>query len=182
MLSKGKILLAEPYIGDSNFERSVIVLCETNDTGACGFILNKKTAFTVNQLMDEIFEPDPHVYIGGPVEQDSIYFIIQSTTKPIDDCIQIYDDLYWGGDFEALKAKIYSKQIHVEQCRFFLGYSGWSENQLEIELNRNHWIITDTSADVLLKHEPDELWRYILQKMGNKYKVFANAPTDPRLN
>jgi putative transcriptional regulator len=74
-LQKGHLLIAEPsIIGDLSFNRSVILLADHNKEGSVGFILNKRLAYSLNDLVPEI-ESDLKIYNGGPVEQDNLYFI-----------------------------------------------------------------------------------------------------------
>ena len=100
MLTKGKILISEPFLGDTTFERSVVLLCEHNDSGAFGFMLNKATTLTVNAVLEEKLSFEQELYLGGPVAQDSLFFLLRQDTATLKDAVHIKDDLYWGGDFD----------------------------------------------------------------------------------
>ena len=182
MLTKGKILISEPYLGDSNFERSVVLLCEHNDSGAFGFMLNKATSLTINSVMENQLSFEQDLFIGGPVSQDSLFFIIRQEKPILNDSVHIKDDLYWGGDFEQLKKLIEQGEIEQQNCRFFLGYSGWSEDQLEEEIEQHSWIISEISTLEIFENDPDKMWQNVLKSMGGKYKALSNYPIDPRLN
>jgi putative transcriptional regulator len=74
------------------------------------------------------------------VEQDNLYFI-HNVPDLIPNSIEISNGIYWGGDFESAKQLINNKKITKDNIRFFLGYTGWDEHQLETEMNSNSWII-----------------------------------------
>ncbi|SNR50827.1 putative transcriptional regulator [Lutibacter agarilyticus] len=179
--SKGKLLIAEPSIlNDKSFNRSVIYLTEHSKEGSIGFILNKPTEFILSDLMPEI-ESDFMIYNGGPVEQENLYFIHQ-LPELIPNSIQISDDIYWGGNFDALTDLLNSNSIDKSKIRFFLGYSGWSEEQLTEELKESTWIVTENKFQNLLNIESDEFWKNQLLKFGGEYQIWANAPENPALN
>ena len=66
--------------------------------------------------------------------------------------------------------------------RLFIGYSGWSAGQLNDELEKNAWIVSDTDAEFIFDTPVDQFWRAIIRKMGGEYRVKSHYPTDPRLN
>ena len=182
MLTKGKILISEPYLGDATFERSVVLLCEHNDSGAFGFMLNKATSLTVNSVLEEQLNFEKKLFLGGPVAQDSLFFLLRQESAILKDSVHIKDDLYWGGDFDHLKLLIQEGKLELDNCRFFLGYSGWSEDQLEQELEKHSWIITDIKSEDMFVKNTDTMWQTVLRNMGGDYKALSNYPIDPRLN
>ena len=122
-----------------------------------------------------------NVYVGGPVQQDTLHFIHRS--NEIEEKIEINKGLYWGGNFEQLMILIDTKQIKTNDFRFFLGYSGWSSGQLMEELEQNSWIVYQgATPEQVFDQNPDVLWKGILNEMGGRYKMFSNYPIDPRLN
>lgn len=179
---KGKILISEPFLIDPNFKRSIVLLCEHNEDGSVGFILNKPTQVKLNQVMEEDFpEFDAPVYFGGPVQINTLQFI-HKLGDTLEGSTEIGDGLYWGGSFEILKLLIESKQVKSSDFRFFIGYSGWSVGQLEDEMKINSWIVTSTESENLFSDEPDKLWGEILKKMGKKFAILASFPEDPSVN
>ena len=69
---KGRLLLSEPYLADPNFERTAILLTEHNDEGSVGFILNKPSESRVSEVMEDLKGLDAQIFIGGPVQQDTL--------------------------------------------------------------------------------------------------------------
>ncbi|WP_297868437.1 YqgE/AlgH family protein [uncultured Flavobacterium sp.] len=179
---KGHLLIAEPSIlGDVSFNRSVVLLAEHNSEGSIGFILNKPLSYNINDLIPEI-DATFLIYNGGPVEQDNLYFI-HTIPDIIPNSIEISNGIYWGGDFETTKQLINSGKISKNQIRFFLGYSGWSVNQLEMELQENAWIVTEnTLKNKLLSKASTLFWKEKIIEQGGEYVLFSNAPENPMLN
>lgn len=179
---KGHLLIAEPTIlGDVSFNRSVILLAEHSEEGSIGFILNKPLNYTINDLIPEI-EASFIIYNGGPVEQDNLYFI-HTIPEIIPNSVEISNGIYWGGDFETTKQLINGGKITKNSIRFFLGYSGWSANQLESEMQENAWIVTEnTLKGKILSKASNLFWKEKIIEQGGEYILFSNAPENPALN
>ena len=173
---KGHLLIAEPStLGDVSFNRSVVLLAEHNDEGSIGFILNKPLNYTINDLLPEI-EASFKIYNGGPVEQDNLYFI-HNIPEIIPNSVEISNGIYWGGDFETTKHLINTGEINKNNIRFFLGYSGWSVNQLEMEMQENAWIVSENSLKKkLLSKSSNQFWKEKIIEQGGEYVLFSNAP------
>ena len=180
---KGDLLISEPFLPDPNFERSVILLCEHNEEGAFGFVLNKTTTLSLADVIEESdgFD-DETLFVGGPVQQDTLHFI-HRYGEVLDEAVTIGKGLYWGGDFEQLRMLIATGSVSAQDFRFFLGYSGWSSGQLMDEIEEQSWVVyKGANADQIFDWDYDSLWRAVLKQMGGQYKMFSNYPTDPRLN
>jgi putative transcriptional regulator len=181
MVSKGNILISEPYLGDDNFERTVILLCEHNEEGTVGFILNRPTVITLDSVVPDIHHCKETLFIGGPVQQDSLHFIYRNE-EYLEGSMEIAENLFWGGDYDQLVSLINHKQISLKDFRFFLGYSGWAPGQLAEEMSKNSWIVGNADVNDWFDTTPEELWRNLLKGMGGKYKMYSNYPINPRLN
>ncbi len=178
---KGRLLISEPFLPDPNFERTVVLLCEHNDEGSFGFVLNKPSILKVHEVIEDISAIDNVVYVGGPVQQDTLHFIHRRSN--VNNAVEIAANVYWGGDFENLILLCDTKQVSAEDIRFFLGYSGWGPGQLDAELDQDSWIVCDFITDQLLfDTEPQAMWRQALGNMGGRFSVYSNYPQDPRLN
>lgn len=181
-LKKGYLLIAEPsIIGDLSFNRSVILLADHNQDGSVGFIMNKPLKYTINDLIPEI-NANFKIFNGGPVEQDNLYFI-HNIPKLIPNSIEISNGIYWGGDFDSTKDLINSGKIKKENIRFFLGYTGWEEHQLENEMKANSWIITKNSYEnKIIGKSTLHFWKEQIMELGGEYLIWSNAPENPYLN
>jgi putative transcriptional regulator len=181
-LIKGQLLISEPsIIGDLSFNRSVILLADHDKEGSVGFIINKPLKYTINDLLPEV-NARFKIYNGGPVEQDNLYFI-HNIPNLIPNSIEISNGIYWGGDFESTKELINDGTIHKGNIRFFLGYTGWSENQLETEMNANSWIVTTNNyKNKIIGKSTTNFWKEQIMELGGEYLIWSNAPENPYLN
>lgn len=177
----GHILIAEPFLSGSYFNRSIIILATYSEKGAIGFILNKKVDYPVEDLFVDFPDFDSAIHIGGPVGTDSIYFI-HMLGDLIPGSLHIKDNLYWGGDFNVLKLQIKLGLVHPNQVRFFLGYSGWESGQLEEEIKENSWLVADLSETDLMSLDETEMWVQTVKMMGGKYSMWENFPENPSFN
>ena len=178
---KGKLLIAEPAIlNDDAFNRSIILLTEYSDNNAVGFIMNKPLNYTVNDLLPDI-NCSFNVYQGGPVEQDNLYFI-HKIPELIPNSIEVVNDIYWGGNFDSLKDLLTNNKIKSSDIRFFLGYSGWSVNQLQNEINTQSWFVSENDFPNILAVDNESIWKNKLLQKGGEYKIWANAPGNIQLN
>lgn len=178
---RGRLLISYPLLNDPYFKRTVVLLCEHNEEGSFGFVLNKYLDISLSELIDELPDTASRISMGGPVQTSNLYFL--HTAGPvIEGSIPITKNLYLGGRFEALRDQLLSGKIEENQVRFFIGYSGWSENQLEGELKENAWLISEAPHKLLMNTDQDELWEKVLKRMGKDYSFLANLPEDPSLN
>lgn len=172
-IKSGKLLLAEPFMMDPNFKRSVVLLCEHATEGSLGFIVNKPLEMKINDLVDDFPEFEGQVFFGGPVQPDTLHYL-HNVGDLLDDSHMVSDGVFWGGDFEKLKFLISSDLIQPQNIRFFLGYSGWSEGQLMDEMVFGSWVLADMDPNYMFKTIPDQLWHQVMYNKGNTYTVIAN--------
>ena len=180
-LRNGTILLAEPFMLDKNFKRSAILLVEHNDQGSLGFIINHQVNMRVDELVKDFPEFDAPVYFGGPVATDTVHYL-HNKGELLDGSDEIASGVYWGGDYEKLKVFVDQKLITPRDIRFFVGYSGWSENQLEEELAGGSWVTAQMYPNYLFKSRPDKLWSQVMYNKGNTFRVIAGMSEEPSYN
>ena len=178
---KGRLLISKPYLHDPYFKRSVVLLTEHNKEGTVGFILNKQVDITIDEAIEEFPEFESKLFLGGPVQKDSLYYI-HTMGDTISDSIKIKKGIYWGGNFEVLKILIENKKIKNSELKFFMGYSGWSAEQLDHELKNDSWIVAVINKTDIINGIPEDLWADLLRGMGKEYAVLANFPEHPSLN
>lgn len=181
MPQSGTLLISEPFLPDNNFKRTVIMLCEHNDEGTIGFILNKPLGMTINEAVEDFPGLEVPLYLGGPVEHNTLHYLHRLGDQ-LEGSQQLLDGLWWGGNFEHLKAQINNSQISPADVRFFLGYSGWGEGQLEHELEEQSWVVASGKASYIFDTEPDDLWKEVLHDMGGQYQLMSTFPDSPLLN
>lgn len=180
--STGKLLISEPFLNDPNFKRSVVLIAEHEAQGTLGFILNQPSSLLLKDLVPDLWEANYPVFIGGPVEVDTIHFIHRCYDK-LNSGEEIANGIYWGGNFEMLKVLVNNNSISASEVKFFLGYSGWGETQLAQEIKENTWIVSEKyHPDLVFSANEEELWREVIINLGPKYAHISNFPSDPSLN
>ncbi|WP_026898134.1 YqgE/AlgH family protein [Daejeonella oryzae] len=178
----GSLLISEPFMIDPNFKRSVVLLVEKSEGGDIGFVLNQRSDLLVSDLIPDCWNATFPVFVGGPVGKDTLHFIHRCYDK-ISSGIEISEGLYWGGDFEGLKMLINSNQIRSDEVKFFVGYSGWGEDQLKSEIEQNSWLIENNyKPDVLFVEDEENLWKEVVISLGPKYAHIVNFPENPSWN
>lgn len=178
---RGRVLLSEPFLSDPYFRRTVIFLCEHNEEGSFGFVLNNYIDVDLDQIMENMPRYQGKISIGGPVRNSNLYYI-HTLGERINDSIEIIPGVFMGGDFEKLRNLLVSGEAGKNQVRFFVGYSGWSPEQLENEIKTNSWFVTSVNKDVVMNTDEGDLWKAIMKSMGRKGEMIANMPEDPTLN
>jgi putative transcriptional regulator len=177
---QGRILISEPLLSDTYFKRSVVFITEYSDKGAVGFVLNKPVDLPISEVLADFPNFKANVYIGGPVAKDTIHFL-HTLGELVPNSVHVIDNIYWGGDFDSLKELINEGIVQPDQVRFFLGYSGWSPNQLEGEIEDNAWLVATVEPSKVMMADND-IWKKTLEQLGKKYKVWSNFPENPAMN
>jgi putative transcriptional regulator len=178
---KGDLLLSEPFLMDSNFSRVVILLCEHNEDGSFGLILNNTLEIEVNSIVNDFPEVKIPVGFGGPVERNQLFYMHQNVD--IEGCAKIGKNLYLGGDYLEIKKQIQLDQMTPSNLRFFIGYTGWSKGQLQEEIDELSWVVKKAPHDFdIFNAFEDELWRDLILQLGGKYKIMADYPLNPADN
>ncbi|MDT0559409.1 YqgE/AlgH family protein [Ichthyenterobacterium sp. W332] len=180
--NKGDLLIAEPsIIGDISFNRSVILLADHSKEGSIGFILNKPLDYKLKDLITDT-DSNFEVFNGGPVEQDNLYFI-HKVPNLIPDSIEISLGVFWGGNFEIVLNLLEKDQLNKKDIRFFLGYSGWEEDQLEAEMDSNVWLLKENIYKAsLIEKCCSSFWKEKMLELGGEYSLWSNAPENPSYN
>lgn len=178
---KGKLLISEPFLQDTFFNRSLVYLTEHHEKGSVGFILNKTVSIKLNEAIEGFGKLDQFLTMGGPVAPDTLHYL-HTLGDIIPNSVWIGDNIYWGGDIEAIKEYIASGVPISDQIRFFLGYSGWGEGQLEKELIENSWVIGNAPTKAVMTYRTEDTWKMVLRGMNKRYKIWADFPESPEMN
>ncbi len=179
--AKGILLIANPFLKDPNFSRTVIFICENVPEGTFGFVLNKEFSKNLAELLPGMDMPALPVYLGGPVQADSLHFIHQYPDL-ISGGEEVFDGVYWGGNFESLRIHLKNHTINPDKIRFFIGYSGWTEGQLDQEMKIDSWLTVQATRKLIFGTSASETWKESLNYLGGDYKMLINYPIDPQLN
>jgi putative transcriptional regulator len=138
----GKIIVSTPDINDPNFVNTPILLVEHNDRGAVGFILHLPLKRNLNELSEFVNYPPIPIFIGGPVDQENLFFLHRRPDL-IEGGIHIKDGVYYAGDFQQVLMHLQNQTLTEKDIRLFIGYAGWDPQQLEAEIQEGSWIISE---------------------------------------
>jgi putative transcriptional regulator len=179
--SIGTILISEPSLQDFYFARSVVLLAEHNEEGSFGIILNKPVNIKFNEIVSDFPHYDGKVFLGGPVSTKNLFYI-HTKGDLIENSQRLSKDLFWGGNIEDVKILLDSKLLDSNSIRFFVGYAGWTANQLNDELKIDSWLVAKANHKKLISYKPEEMWKNAIKDLGSDYVLWANFPADPGLN
>ena len=177
----GRLLVAVPHMFDPNFARAVVLVCEANEQGALGLIINRPTGADVfDYLPDWMFlvaEPSV-VFEGGPVQREVAIGLAACALDPppvgYTPIVEGLGLLDLGSDPAAASG--------IELLRVFSGYAGWEANQLEDEIAAGGWFVVPSEPGDGFSSLPTGLWRTVLARQGGRLAVYATFPPDPSLN
>ena len=181
-IQSGSILISEPFADDDYFERSVIYICNHNSEGSFGFVLNNFIDTKIADFVDEFPLIQTRLSIGGPVDTSNLFYFHLFGEK-IKGSEHVKDNIYLGGDFADVQKILKEQPETVTKIRFFVGYSGWDMNQLDNEIEGKSWIvINDYTEELIFNTSNNNLWKEILQRQGEKFKIISQFPINPNDN
>jgi putative transcriptional regulator len=157
------LLVATPGLQDPNFAHSVVLVLFPPDGGPTGVILNRPTHLKWTEAFPD--EPalarrtDP-IFFGGPVRLNVLWYLFHRATPP-DTALPVVEDLYLSADGKLLDQQL-AAGGKVE--RFFIGYSGWSPAQLEVEIASGSWYVLPADMKTILEIKPESMWQELLRR------------------
>ncbi len=179
---QGNLILADPSLKEPTFFQSVLLLTEHNTgSGALGYILNRPIGKTVGDLLtEETLPPEQYerlgeipVFLGGPVNTEHLTFSALGWSEQ-DQALQ------YSTHLSAAEAVMH--QMEGFHIRAFVGYSGWSEGQLEGELEQKSWITHKPEREIIELSHVEDLWKDLLRELSPWYKLVADEPENLGLN
>jgi len=179
----GRLLIAEPMLGDPNFDRTVVLMIEHTDEGALGVVLNRPTELEVGAVLHEwadLAADPPVLYMGGPVEQNGVLALgrRRKDAGPVPGWTSVL------GDVGTVDLHLGPEDVAggLDGIRFFAGYSGWGGGQLGAELEEGAWLVVDATDDDVFAPDPDAMWRSVLRRQGGRTAMLEHFPAHPSLN
>jgi putative transcriptional regulator len=179
--ARGKILISEPFLPDLFFSRSIVYLTDHSSEGSIGFILNKQLDIKISDALEGFDRWNGMLNMGGPVAPDTLHYI-HSLGNIIPNSLEINNNIFWGGDIDAIRYVIRIGKARANQIKFFLGYSGWTAGQLAQELNENSWVSALPKPDFVMNNYGDDAWKQVLMNLNKKYRIWADFPESPEMN
>lgn len=174
---RGRLLVATPDLRDPNFSRAVVLMLEHGDEGALGVVLNRPVEVRVADVLadwaDHAAAPGC-LFLGGPVSPNAVIGLGRGSGPA-------FEELFGG--LGTLDLDLHPAQVpELEELRIFIGYSGWSPGQLELELSAGGWLVLDRTDEDAFSPDPSGLWPRVLRRQGGRTAMFALAPEDPSTN
>ncbi len=190
---ENQFLIAMPSLGDDYFNKTVTYICEHNDEGAMGLIINMPVNITLQDLLKQIEENDNEqaneeqsstqqqsspeteestnvdhsleqlVLSGGPISQNR-GFVLHRTQPGWKSSLALSDDIMITTSKDILLS-LGTKEA-PEQFMVTLGYAGWGPGQLETELQANSWLTIDADSDILFNTPIEQRWQKATEKLG----------------
>lgn len=169
---ENQLLIAMPSLNDPYFNKTVTYICEHNDNGAMGLIINLPISVTLNDLLSQLegendFEDNPNlsqqVLTGGPVNKDR-GFVLHSPQKGWSSSLSLSDDVMITTSKDILLAL--GTDDAPENYIVTLGYAGWEPGQLEKEMQENAWLNTRADSEILFKTPIEDRWKKATEKLG----------------
>lgn len=168
----GKLLIAMPGIGDPRFEKAVILLCMHTPEAAMGLILNKlKADLVLGDVLEHlgVEAPDPvqnrAVLDGGPVKPDRGY-VVHTRDFDAGEATQIVTERLRLTATREILEVLGDDAMAPERYVLALGYAGWGPGQLENELLRNAWLISDPDDEIVFGADQDKKWVRAIRLLG----------------
>jgi putative transcriptional regulator len=176
---RGQLLIAGPTLLDPNFHRTVILVCDHDEAGAMGLVLNRPSPIPADQAIPELesaLGDEERLWVGGPVQTTSV--VVLAEFEVAERAMLVSGDVgivLPEGDLEEVGDQ-------VRRARAFLGYAGWGPEQLDGELERDDWIVADFRPGDAFTEDPESLWAQVLDRKGGAYALLATMPPDPSQN
>ncbi|MGW0517652.1 YqgE/AlgH family protein [Crossiella sp. NPDC003009] len=181
----GSLLVATPGLLDPNFRRTVVYIIDHRDEGTLGVVLNRPSEVAVHDVLPgwapHASRP-PAVFVGGPVEQKTALCLanlkVGEDIETMDGVIGVRGPVALV-DLDSDPDELAPR---MRGLRVFAGYSGWSEGQLDDEIERGDWLVVPALPDDVLTPPRVDLWGRVLRRQGMPLSLLATHPVDIKRN
>lgn len=168
---ENNFLIAMPSMGDPNFSRTVTYICEHNDDGAMGLIINRPTQFTAGDLLEQVsgdtLSPDfagAPIHFGGPVQTDRGFILHDNSGRHWDTTIEVSSEVALTASQDILQAL--AENQGPNHYLISLGYAGWGPGQLEREISENAWLNGPADASIMWELPAEQRWAAAARLLG----------------
>ena len=172
-VANGVFLVAQPTLTEPTFRRTVILITQRPQGGSVGVIINRPTELTLREAFPkhEHIAAQPHtLHFGGPVQPQSLLFLVRSATPPSQG-IPVLRDVYLTGDADWVDNALATEQV-LSATRVFAGYAGWAPGQLRSEMERQGWYILPADSETIFDKPLDEVWGELVRRAVLRPTIF----------
>lgn len=176
---QNQFLIAMPRLDDPNFNGSITYICQHNEDGAMGIVINKASGLTLGDIFEQLDLNSNGAYTsleimqGGPVQLDR-GFVLHKGEQTWDSSYQVSEEVHLTTSKDILSAL--SKNEGPEQFIIALGYAGWGPGQLEEEIAQNAWLTCPVNNEVIFNAPRQEKYNQALSTLGlDAAKLSATA-------
>jgi len=176
-LGAGKLLVMPRDSPDPNFAESVVLLVHYGADGAVGLMVNRQTKLPVSRALPDLKGSSKNsspVYMGGPVEIETVLALLQSRTEP-QDATRVFGNVYLVSTKRGLEAEL-AAGTGPGEFRVYLGYCGWASGQLEYEVTRGGWYIFDHSEKLVFDSSPSTVWSRMIARAEQGIARLRGSP------
>lgn len=164
-LGIGRLLVSSRGLADPIFAEKVILLVHYDQKGALGLMLNRRTEVPLSKVLESVKAAknlsDP-VYLGGPVETPTAFALLQSSTPP-EGAEHVFGKVYLISNKTTFEQTL-AKRPESSNFHVYLGYAGWTPEQLRKEVELGVWYIFPADTKTVFDSDPDSLWPRMIQK------------------
>ena len=178
---KNHFLISIPHMKDPLFERSVIFLCEHDEQGAIGLIINKEInkdsiSTTLNSESMQKAKFDDYIaknklFIGGPVLTNKVLFLYTGGTN--NESIILNDKISISSDMMLLTSIAKSNNV---RHKLFFGHAGWNQGQLEKEIENGDWLLEKSTPNLIFENDVEHIWLLATHSLGIQVHDITNPP------
>lgn len=154
------VITAKNELPDDNFAGSAVLVLNNLGPAPIGLITNRPTRFSVSSLFPDLERQlgkvHARIYFGGPVEVDTVWFLVRAAKAP-KNAFKAFDDVYISSS-RALLVSLLARAKPMDGLRIFIGHAGWAPGQLEAEINHGDWSLDKANAEAIFSSKLDHPW------------------------
>jgi putative transcriptional regulator len=166
----GHFIIAMPSLADPNFGRSVTYICEHDENGSFGIVINRQTDIPLQEIIEQMQIESPevephkqHIYLGGPVQQ-SRGFVLHRPLGNWSSSLKINQDIALTTSRDIIEA--IARNQGPEDAIIALGYAGWAPGQLEMEIAENSWLSCPANEQIMFDTPVQDRWQAAADLIG----------------
>ena len=175
---KGQLLIAMPSLADLNFFQTVTLICDHNENGAMGLIINRPTNLSFSDLLHDLqiqagneLKTSKTVYFGGPVQVDR-GFVLHLDHNYSADTQKVNEFISITASRDIIQS--IASEGRPETSIITLGFAGWSAGQIESEIKQNSWLTVPCDESLVFHTPSDDLWKVAASTIGVDVSLLVN--------